>query len=252
MEEKLDEKDIKGHAENVRKEESPQQYDPQASQAYPPTPYYPYYNYYGQPQTPQESAPGAEASTMACPTCGKPGYISPYPQKKSVKDKKFLKIPVIAWVVILFIVILFSCAIVAWLSLTSPGGNKKVIHEEVIIAHGGHFKYTLGYSLDDKISFNISSQDGSNFDVYIMDEDQYENAYGSGSSRIISFSSQYSSENVNAVSENLDFSDEDSRYMEYYLIIDNRDTGITPDDASPMGTITIDVHITIDYTYYYM
>jgi hypothetical protein len=252
MEENTEKKPPQKYVEGRKKDEVTQGYESQSQQAYPPNPYYPpYSNYYNPPQTSQQPQPGVEGeATYTCPTCGKAGYYYPNKPKGGLKDKKFLKIPIVVWIVALFIVVIFSCLIIAFLALPPGGPESEVFDEEVIIADGGHFRYSIGFYLEDEITFNISSRNGNNFDIYIMDEDQYENAYETPNSRIISFSTHYSDENINNVTQTLDFSDENSRFSEYFLVIDNRDTRITPDDATPRGTITVDVHITIEYTYY--
>lgn len=221
---------------------------------YPPYYQYPYYYpyYYQYPQYQRSSSEKEGYKNDVCPTCGRSGNQYPYNKKESLIKRKFLKIPIAIWIVALFIIIFLSCAIIALLSFPGPYDSQDVFNAEVIISEGGHFKYSLGFSLNDEYILNISSRDGTNFDVYIMDEDQYENAYETIDSSIISFSSFYSNENTNRVQENLDFTDERGLYKEYFLIIDNRDTPITPNDAVPVGTLTLDVEITIDYYDYYM
>ena len=221
---------------------------------YPPYYQYPYYYPYYYQYPPSQGSPSEKDSrnTAFCPTCAKPGYSYPYNNKESLTKRKFLKVPISFWIMGLFFLIIFSCAFIAIFSGPGNYDSRDTFDAEVIIAQGGHFKYSLGYSLNDEYILDISSRDGTNFDVYIMDEDQYENAYDTIDSSIISFSSFYSNENTNGVEDELDFTDERSVYKEYFLVIDNRDTRITPNDAQPVGTLTIDVNIIINYFNYYM
>jgi hypothetical protein len=221
---------------------------------YPPYYQYPYnYPYYYQyPSYQRSPSEKGGNENNVCPTCGKSGYQYPYGKKESIIKKKFIKVPIAFWIVGLFFLIFFSCFIIAFISWPRPNDTQETYNVEVIIAQEGHFKYSLGYYLDDEITLNISSRNGENFDVYIMDEDQFENAYDSPNSSIISFSTFYSNENTNRVEDNLDFTDNRNNYKEYFLIIDNRDTQLTPDDATPSGTLTLDVEIITDYSYYYL
>ncbi|UCE73314.1 MAG: hypothetical protein JSV56_09795 [Methanomassiliicoccales archaeon] len=195
--------------------------------------------------------PGA-INYNACPTCGKPAYPYPYPYQGPPKTKKFLGLPVWAWVIILIVTLVVSCSIVGMISFWSlaPEDTTETYSTEVIISEGGHFKYTLGFAWeDDEISLDISSLDGKKFDVYIMDMDQYENAYETQNASIIAFSAVYSKENVDTVADTAVLPDEGSGFREYFLVIDNKDTALTPDDAVPDGAITIDVNITLKTVY---
>ena len=190
-----------------------------------------------------------------CPTCYKPYYNYYKEPKKSDSGKKFLRVPVWMWVIILSIIVVTSCFIVGVLLFPwdGPPDHTETYSTEVIIAQGGHFKYTLGYFYtEDEITLNISSQNGETFDVYIMDEDQYENAYNSINLSIIAFSAFYSSENVDEIVDTVDLSEAASGYgNEYFLVIDNRNTPLTPNDASPEGPITVEINLIITSDSYY-
>jgi hypothetical protein len=193
-----------------------------------------------------------------CPTCKKPTYQYPYQNLGPPKSQKFFGLPIWALVIIFVVILIFGCAIIGFILLSfgpygpfGPGEYTDTYSTEVIISEGGHFKYSLGYMYDYKIELNISSKNGNQFDVYIMDEDQYENAYGSTNTSILAFSVQYSYENVSQVDDTIEISEDIPEYKSLYLILDNRKVEITPNDADPIGTITVDLNIEITSSYHY-
>jgi len=120
---------------------------------------------------------------------------------------------------------------------------------EVIIADGGHYKFTLGDYWDkpDEVTLSITSGEGRSFDVYIMDYDQYHGAYGRENGSAEAFSATYSKENVTLVDETIELPD--GQRFPTYIVLDNRDTALTPGDAEPEGAITLDVHIVLKTAY---
>lgn len=125
----------------------------------------------------------------------------------------------------------------------------KTFNSEVYIAEGGHFKYTAGYFWDEiEIILNITLKEGTSFDVYIMDEDQYENAYDNSNTSILAFSTLYAKENITKLDDTIHINEHDN---ELYIVMDNRNTTITPNDATPTGTIILDVKIKITSKYYF-
>lgn len=215
------------------KEQSNHSYEP-----YPPNTSYEHYN--------------------VCPTCKKPAYLYPYHDFGPPKSQKFLGLPIWALVIIIVVILIFGCGIVGFILLSfgpygpfGPGEYTDTYSTEVIISEGGHFKYSLGYMYYNDIEFNISSKNGNQFDIYFMDEDQYENAYSSTNTSILAFSVQYSYENVSEIEDTIEISEDYPQYKSLYLILDNRKVEITPDDANPKGTITVDLNIEITSSYYY-
>ncbi len=232
------EKGTESTPQSPEKKETSNQQVPQLHQPLQPYQPYPYYVNYN-----------------ICPTCGKPVYSYPYHYTGVKESMRILGIPIWAFIIIILVVFLiFACFVANFLFLGAfePFENTETYSSEVIISDGGHFKYSLGYSYDeDEITLNISSKDGKSFDIYIMDEDQYQNAYGSSNTSTIAFSANYLNENISQIVDTLELQGQHIGFKEIYLIIDNRDTSITPNDATPDGTITLDVKITIKTVYYW-
>ncbi len=219
------------------KKETSDQKQPQLHQHPQPYQSYPYYVNYN-----------------VCPTCGKPVYYFPYYYHGTKESKKILGIP--AWGLVVIIVVaflIFACFVANFLmfGFFGPFEDIETYSTEVIISEGGHFKYSLGYFYDEnEVTFNVSSKDGKNFDVYFMDEDQYQNAYGSSNTSTIAFSAFYSNENISQIIDTFELQGQHIGFKEIYFVIDNRDTSITPEDATPEGMITVDVKITIKTVFY--
>lgn len=196
--------------------------------------------------------PKSQSDYNFCPTCKRP-----YSFDLSITHKKnrFLGLPLwicaIGLVTFLVIILIFSCFIVNSF-LFEPQKYTESYSMDVIIAQGGHFKYHLGYMQEEmEISVDIYSTEDVKFDLYIMDLEQYENSYGSGYNSNTAFSAIYSKENISRINETCDLSVKSQGYRELYLIIDNRDFPLTPEDAVPTGTITIDLNLDITSVYYF-
>ena len=127
-----------------------------------------------------------------------------------------------------------------------------------IIPQGGHYK-TGNLKLDegDKIEGEVNVLDGGNVDVYLMVYTQYTDAYNTEneSRMIISYLKADENEKVTTLSFKVpDSNDDDSlgyfdSYINYemiYVIIDNRNCSLTPDDANAIGPVkvTVDIEIT--------
>jgi len=246
----------KEHVPGAQKQEQSSQSPPQ--QGYPPYPPYPYYYPYQQyPPTQNQKSENID-DINRCPTCGKSGYFHPYGQVTPKKSKKFLGLSKGMWIVIIILLLVLGCAI-ANVLLYPPGPyeHTHTFTTEVIIAEGGHYRHSIGeyyYNDEVKITLDLSSDGGQNFDVYIMNKDQYDNSYGPQNTTGIAFSSLIKWENINILSATSDLTDEYQRaddvwgYSEYsglYLIIDNEDNPLTPDDSSPSGTITVNLHLKV-------
>jgi hypothetical protein len=124
--------------------------------------------------------------------------------------------------------------------------EERDFHSDVYIEEGGHFRYMLSESWEERVEVNItiSTLEGGSFDLYIMDADQYENAYGNSSSG--SFSSIHSFQNVSAQHVSLEL--DDPRTI-YYLVIDNSHMPHVPGSTSPVGHISVDADIHVTYFY---
>jgi hypothetical protein len=141
--------------------------------------------------------------------------------------------------IVLVLLILFGGYILLMVLLSTNSSSQDVItdyDQNVTIAEGGHFRYALpSSSWQRTVAFlNITSMGGRRFDVYVMDRDQYDNAYTNLTTR--SFSATERFENRTAVLEQVELP-HDGRT--YYLVVDNSANELTPDGAVPSGPITI-------------
>lgn len=163
--------------------------------------------------------------------------------------------PVWAWVILIIVVLYITmqlCAVSAPLAFMLFMGmqvmdgmeDTQTFSTDLLVADGGHYKHTLGeYRCNGlTIELNVSSDDERKFDLYIMNRDEYANAYGRDNTSIMSFSTLYSGENVSNIREKIELP-QDCRAC--YLIIDNRDTPLTPGDAVPDGSINVSLNIKI-------
>jgi hypothetical protein len=145
------------------------------------------------------------------------------------------------WIFIAVVIIL-TLLLLVWAIGTLPTLDEPddpiVFETEVIIADGGHFRHTLidSWSGRQDVTVTITSLTGGPFDVYIMDVDQYENAYGNDTTG--SFSFLFRAENVTQ----FDFTEElETQEWELIIIVDNTDNPLLAEDATPVGTISVQV-----------
>jgi hypothetical protein len=183
-------------------------------------------------------------SNTQCPICKRPM------QDKKPGEKK-LRFAEFGWVIALVIVVIIVVGILAAFlvaNLPTLNPTTTTYSSEVIIAEGGHFKYDLGWAFTDsfQIKLNVSSENSEKFDVYIMDDNGYFNAYNPSNESIIAFSAYYSRENITNINDTLSLPFD----RNYYLVIDNRDTPLTPDDATPTGPLTVSVYLEIENELY--
>ena len=195
-------------------------------------------------------APGPEV----CKECNRPFYYYPPmpippPTAPPKGSNKVLYAVVITIVVIVVLIALGMIGFFYSLTNLASEDDSEEFNSEVIIADGEYFKYLLYDSWWDEleVELDIRSTDGKRYDVYIMDDQQFQNFYENQT--VKSFASYYSRENVTQVEDTVKLP---SREAKYFLIIDNRDTELTLNDATPSGTITLDVDlkITIKYNIY--
>lgn len=118
--------------------------------------------------------------------------------------------------------------------------------QEVFIQEEGHFRHFIADSWEERVevNFNITLTGGGPYDVYIMDQEQYDNSYGNLSTG--SFSTTFSWENVTVIHDVIEL--ENTRTA-YYLVIDNTDMSFLPESAKPEGPISMDVEVHITYLY---
>jgi len=118
--------------------------------------------------------------------------------------------------------------------------------QEVFIQEEGHFRQFIAGSWEERVqvNFTVILTGGGPYDVYIMDQDQYDNSYGNMSTG--SFSSTFSWENVTVVHDVIEL--ENTR-TEFYLVIDNTDMSFLPESAKTEGPISMDVEVHVTFFY---
>jgi len=192
---------------------------------------------------------------QVCKECNRPYYWGYYypPQQQAKESKKYFGAPAWVWaiiVVVIIIVVMFVLAIFSFISLFGPTEDTETRDFDVIVADGGHYRYTLGYfyNEDVELDLDIDLVNGSNFDVYIMDKDQYESAYGKESELFLAFAAIHSHENVGSLSEKISVPSGDG---ELYLVIDNSDNPLSEYDADPQGPVFVHVEIEVTTIFYF-
>jgi hypothetical protein len=113
--------------------------------------------------------------------------------------------------------------------------------ETVYIDQGGHYASGPNYIWGKAdLWVNLTVVSGGDVDLYIMNADQYGNAYpeGGGAPNAISYKPD-SVEGVQTVNLHVAFNPEGDIFFEeaVYVVVDNRDCAITPDDAVPTGLV---------------
>ncbi len=204
------------------------------------------------PVTPDQPTTAQPTTTQPAksPYYPYPPYPMPYPPKKDTSAKKIIYI-VVAVIVILLVV--GFVVILSFFGSYEPVENTQEYKFDVIVAKDGHYKYTIEeYWYDDiEIELNITSSSGDRFDIYIMSKDQYDNSYGPQNRSINAFSTLFSWENVTEVFDTVELHEGDFRVI--YLVIDNTENTLTPNDANPTGTIEVEVEVIVtseDFYYY--
>ena len=120
--------------------------------------------------------------------------------------------------------------------------------ETVYIGVGDHYALGPYYAWGEGELWVNMTVEGGNVDVYVMDMNQYMNAYPyEGEIGGIAFKSS-SQENVSqaTIFHQIETNDDEEYWgeNEIWVIIDNRDVSATPDDASPSGNVRIELEIT--------
>ncbi|UCH89926.1 MAG: hypothetical protein JSV49_04585 [Thermoplasmata archaeon] len=184
-----------------------------------------------------------------CPRCSRPYYYMPPPKEKK---KGYFGLPIWGWAIIVIIIVIIALSIYAVVSLLpifDPYEETRDFAFDVTIENGGHYRYTLEeyFYEEADIELEVTSELGMRFDVYIMDSDQYNGAYGWDNTSLQSFSSSHAWENVIKVSDSVSIHGIGGESL--YLVIDNRDTPITQNDAVPEGLLTVHVEGSIEMFY---
>jgi hypothetical protein len=179
-----------------------------------------------------------------CPSC-----------KRSYLDHtKFWGMPAFFWkfiMVIIVIILIFSF----FIYLETPKQRELTLTDryELHVIEGSWAAEDLDINMfvDEveayEIIINIESLDDSRFDVYIMEDEQYYAAYGwvgwpdELNKTLTSFSSEYSWENVTQVEEIIQIPG--GYFDTHYIVVDNMDINILPDDAVPVGNLTVNFEV---------
>lgn len=177
-----------------------------------------------------------------------PSYYYPPPTKPT---KEPISIKLIVGIIVLIIVVVFVFLMaISYLLFSEVPTDDQTYEFDVIIDSGGHYRYTLDeyyYYDDTEVELDIYSTNGSFYDVYVMNQDQYDSAYGNGGNSTKAFAAMYSKENVKQVSDKFDLPS--NAQGPIYLIIDNKATELTKNDADPAGEISVTAKITITTEY---
>lgn len=171
-------------------------------------------------------------------------YHYPPPPQPQPQGRTFFGLSPLAAIILLLIVSVVAFIFIAMLLGGLTGGGEDLVQsydEDVVVGDGGHFRLALDASfVSRRIEVNITTTGGGRFDVYLMDEDQYELVYGNESTN--AFSAVRRFENVSAVMTNLSLPDTG---VSYVLVIDNTDNPLLATDAVPTGTLTVDLLVRV-------
>ncbi len=178
-------------------------------------------------------------------------YIPPAPPShyypiRPKKDRTWI----IVIVIIAIVGLIFFAPILFFLFFPfSETEHVTEFSEDVAISEGGHFKYACGYlSKGDKIQISITVTEGGPVDVYIMQNDQYEGAYEVSNVSVISFSALFKKENITMLNKTYELN-KTGKGGKRYVVIDNRDTPLTLNDATPTGPVLVKTKIKTIETY---
>jgi hypothetical protein len=173
-------------------------------------------------------------------------YVPPYGQGPEPPAKKGMSPVMIIVIIIVVIVALLVIAAILFFSFISDIGGEpweetNTFETEVYVQDGGHYRYALVVGWEDELTVNLSltQLEGGPYDVYIMDWNQYENAYGNWSTG--GFSSIASWQDVTTFSESVTLELPGGR--DYYVVIDNAEMDHVPGDTAPDGDIHVDLEL---------
>jgi len=151
----------------------------------------------------------------------------------------------IVGIVLVVVLVVVAIAVFLFLSFISTIGDEswedtEDFESDVQIAEGGHFRFVLTEFWQDELEVNltVSLLAGGRFDVYIMDGDQYENAYGNASTGAFSALARW--QNVTNVLDLVTYQDVEGPL---YLVVDNVGMDHVPGSARPSGPVHVDVEL---------
>jgi hypothetical protein len=153
-----------------------------------------------------------------------------------------------------FIVLITVLTVLTTLSVSSQENTEDnegftIVH----IAENGHYRSDYYYLIEEeKLEIEVVVIEGGNIDVYVMTDNQYDNAYvGLDGNEPTSISYlDISKENVNEFDEDYVASenDLDDSYYDYErgdicVVIDNQNNNLTDSDAVPTGPVSVKLKI---------
>lgn len=190
------------------------------------------------------SVPSAPYGYAVAPAPAAAG-IAPGPEGADAgKGKKKLPEWALAVIIVVVVVSIVSATMVYAIAKLPHQDNTTTDrrHLEAAIASGGHYKTAVAYSYEDyaELTIGLFSSGGKKVDVFIMESDQYDDAYG-----------HYTNETVfsaakmwkNTASLNVTAYKDYSPARTLYLVVDNTDLPLLGDDAVPSGTATVTIDI---------
>jgi len=147
--------------------------------------------------------------------------------------------------VVLVLLILFGGYVLLMVLLSTDSTSPDVVttyDQNVTIAEGGHFRYPMTSYVwqDTHVFINITSDGVARFDVYVMDANQYENAYANLTTHAFSAIERF--ENRTAVVEEVELPDDGGTY---YLVVDNLANELTPGGAVPAGPLSVHLWVRV-------
>lgn len=176
---------------------------------------------------------------------------APYGPPQRPPEKKGTPTAVIVVIIIVIMVLLaigFFAFMVFMVGDIAGGGweDTRTFSTDVLIEDGGHFRYLLSANWEDELIVNLSLRqlNGSRYDVYIMDDNQYENAYGNSSTG--AFSTLLKWQNVSTFADSASLEDPGGPI---WLVIDNEHMPHVPGNAVPQGPIHVEVDLEITSRY---
>jgi MoaA/NifB/PqqE/SkfB family radical SAM enzyme len=156
-----------------------------------------------------------------------------------IKNPKHRKLCLFLFILLIFALIMPEFA-------SAYDGNGYGYHRHTTLEPGEYKAYNAagyygGYAMKgNKIKAEITVLSGGNIDVYLLDEDQYEDyledANNTNTSKAFTYIEKGSKQNTKQFSYTYDVKYDG----QYYIVIDNRNN-FQPDDALPTGNVSVEV-----------
>lgn len=188
------------------------------------------------------------------PVADRPIQEYPYPpysqpQRAPPPQKQGMSPGLIVAIVLVVVLVVVGIAAFMFFSFLSsiqdePWEDTQDFESDVEIAEGGHFRYTLTQFWQEEMEVNltVSLLQGASFDVYIMDGDQYENAYGNASTGAFSAVDRW--QNVTNVYDIVTYEEVEGPL---YLVVDNVRMAHVAGSAHPTGPIHVELELHLVY-----